>query len=683
MNQIDEKLKLLQPVLGPIKAKRLRQMYLFEDDFRLKKEIENRIDLLIAKHVKKEIEDEIILPPPENGLCIGDINLGKIEYLGMKMNPFSLKLKDINRHVGIFGSTGSGKTTIAKNIIRQLHKKGIPFLIFDWEKSYRNLIREFPDIQVFTVGNCTNPIFLNFLSVPPGIKYDEYIKSIIAIISEDYIGGIGADTMLLNYMETAFKETKNPFFEDLKQIVIREITKDRGRGGKLAGRSGLWKETVSRQINFLSKGAAGTVVNSRKHFPVEKLFSKPIILEFGNIKSIHDRKFFIHVILNWLSIYSQHCGILSEKLKQVLIFEEFHNIVMKGKEDNMVSCLFRESRKYGIGLIAIDQTPSEIPNSIFANLNAKISFALGTNQDINAMAKAMNLERDKARFLGMLKTGQAIVNVKQRHHDSFLINTPFIKEEENIWDEELKKAMREVSRDSHIESPAFEDSGGSHLYQSNETSPPTSAKKAITSLEKCLITDISERPFDGVDARSKRLGLHPSQMTELHSSLGKKGIINPVQIGSLKLFEITTEGRRITEQCGIKIKKQDSRGGIEHAFAVHQISQVLNKLDFQPACEIKDIDIVDEDSGLAIEVETGKSNITGNLLKLEKSRFTKCFILATNKVAEFKIKAKAIDFLSIHAMHVKDFLKLTKDQILTSHQSHSHPKSEMSAITKQ
>ena len=682
MNIIDEKLKLLLPVLGKAKAKRLRQMYLFEDDFRLKKEIENRIDLLIAKLVKKEIEDEIILPPPDNSLCIGDINLGKTEYLGRKINPFGLKLKDINRHVGIFGSTGSGKTTAAKNIIRQLHRKGIPFLIFDWEKSYRNLIREFSDIQVFTVGNDINPIFLNFLTVPPGIKYDEYIKSIIAIVSEDYIGGIGADTMLLNYMEMAFQETKNPFFEDLKQIVIREINKDMARRGKLSGRSGLWKETVSRQITFISKGASGTVVNSRKHFPIEKLFSKPIVLEFGNIKSSHDRKFFIHVILNWLSIYNQHCGILSEQLKQVLIFEEFHNIVMKGKEDNMVSCLFRESRKYGIGLVAIDQTPSEIPNAIFANLNAKISFALGTNQDITSMAKAMNLERDRARFLGMLKTGQAIVNVKQRHNDSFLIDTPFYKEDENVWDEELKQAMHTVSKDSHTESPAFEDSGVSHLYQGNETTPPTTAKKVITGLEKCFLTNISERPFDGVDARSKGLGLHPSQMTELHNSLGNKGIINPVQIGNLKLFEITTKGRMIAEQCGIKIKKQDSRGGIEHAFAIHQTIRFLNKLDFQPACEVNDIDIADEGPSIAIEIETGKSNITGNLIKLEKSRFEKLFMLATNKVAEFKIKSKAIDFPSIRFMHVKDFLKLTKNQIL-SNQSQSHPKSEMSAITKQ
>lgn len=678
MNPIDEKLKLLQPVLGPIKAKKLRQMYLFEDDFRAKKEIENRIDLLIAKHVKREIEDEIILPPPTKDLCSGDIHLGKTEYLGRQLEPFDLKLKDINRHVGIFGSTGSGKTTLAKNIIRQLHRKKIPYLIFDWEKSYRNLTREFKDVQVFTVGNDINPIFLNFLTVPPGIKYDEYIKSVIAVLSEDYIGGIGADTMLLEYMEMAYKETKNPFFADLKEIIVREITHDRGRGGKLAGRSGLWKETVSRQISFLSRGAAGTIINPRKHFPIEELFSKPIVLEFGNLKSVHDRKFFIHVILNWLSIYNQNAGILSEQLKQVLIFEEFHNIVMKGKEDNMVSCLFRESRKYGIGLVAIDQTPSEIPNSIFANMNAKVSFSLGTNQDINAMAKAMNLERDRSRCLGMLRTGQAIVNVKQRHHDSFLLDTPFIKQDENVWDEELRTAMRANSEDSHLKPSDIVGKSSPHLPQGKDTSPPTTAKSSITGLEMCFLTDISEHQYDGVDARSKRLGLHPSQMSDLHTSLSDKGIITPVQLGNLKLFEITSEGRVLAEKSGLQIKKQDSRGGIEHGHAIHQVMQHLKNLELQPAMEVQDIDIVDAGRGIALEIETGKSNIPANLLKLERSGMDHLFMLATNKIAEFKIKNRQPDFKSIQFMHVKDFLKLSIDHILPQ----SHPNSEVSAITK-
>jgi len=686
MNKIDEKLRLLKPILGNKKAMRLRQMYLFEDNFRFKKEIENRIDLLISRFVKTELDDEIILPPPEKELCQGDINIGEVEFLNKTICPFNLKLKDINRHSGIFGSTGSGKTTMAKNIIKKLHKRGIPFLIFDWEKSYRNLIHDFPDIEVYTVGSDINPIFLNFLTVPPGIKFDEYIKSIIAIISEDYIGGIGADTMLLNYMEMAYQETQNPYFEDLKQIVLREINKDMGKRGKLAGRSGLWKETVSRQINFLSKGASGTVINSRKHYPIEKLFSRPIVLEFGNIKSPHDRKFFIHVILNWLAIYNQHCGLLSEELKQVLIFEEFHNIVMKSKEDNFVSSLFRESRKYGIGLIAIDQTPSEIPNAIFANMNAKMSFALGTNRDISSMAQAMNLGRDRSRFLGMLRTGQAIINVKQRHHDSFLIQTPFIKQDENVWDEELKSAMSKSKKVSAVDSSNLEDLKGFSTFQSIETSPPNSFEKPLSPIDKILLADINEKPFDGVYKRSMRLGFHPTEMVDLHQSLSDKDLIKPVNVGQRKLFEITEDGKELAKKSGIKIQKKGSRGGLEHLYGVEKTLQLLRKHELQPVCEHQDIDIVDKGTGLAIEIETGKSNIIRNLLKLENSRFKRRFMIATNKIAEFKIKQlKGADSPDITAIHLKDFLNLTKEEILNPSllKLHSPKKSEVTASTKQ
>ncbi len=60
-------------------------------------------------------------------------------------------------------------------------------------------------------------------------------------------------------------------------------------------------------------------------------------------------------------------------------------------------------------------------------------------------------------------------------------------------------------------------------------------------------------------------------------------------------------------------------------------------------------------------------------------------MLATNKMAEFKIKSKEMNFPDIHMMHVKDFLNLTKEQILTplSIQARSHLKDEVPAKTKQ
>jgi len=194
MQDIDSKLKTLKPILGEKKVMKLRAMYYFEDDFRAKREIENRIDLLISTKVKTDINDQIILPPPVEEQCSGDIHLGDVEYLGKYVCPFNLKQKDLNRHMGIFGSTGSGKTTLAKNLIRKLHKKDLPFMIFDWETSYRSLVREFKDVEVLTVGKDIHPLHLNILDVPPGISKDEYAKSLITLLAEDYLSGAGSDS---------------------------------------------------------------------------------------------------------------------------------------------------------------------------------------------------------------------------------------------------------------------------------------------------------------------------------------------------------------------------------------------------------------------------------------------------------------------------------------------------------
>ena len=660
MKYIDEKLKMLQPVLGPERTARLRQMYFFEDDFREKKELESHMDLLISRHVKKDVNDQIILPPLPKDLCAGQINIGELEYLGRKISPLYLRLKDINRHVGIFGSTGTGKTTFALNLIRQLHKKGVPVLIFDWEKSYRSLISKIPDLQVFTVGSDINPLFLNFLTVPPGIEFDEYIKSIVAIISEDYIGGIGADTMLLNYMEMAYQETGHPYFEDLKQIVLREINKDMGRKGRLTGRSGLWKESVSRQITFMSKGGAGTVVNPRKHYPLEELFSKPVVLEFGNLKSPYDRKFFIHVILNWLSIYNQHCGMFSQDLKQVLIFEEFHNIAMEGKHDNMVSTLFRESRKYGVGLVAIDQTPSEIPNSIFANMNVKVSFALATNRDITAMSKAMNLDFIRSRYLGMLNTGQAVVNIRQRHVDSFLIEAPFVKQAENICDQELKEAMRKFSQVSRPELVSTEIQRSPQTSQGKDNFPP------LDPIEKVVLTHIMEKPLEGVDERTKKLGMHPSQMVRIHSLLAEKGVIKPVYINRKKLFDLTEKGKIIAEKSNIFVPARKTRGGLSHYYWIMQVAAMLKKMGLDPAVESQGMDITESSESLAIEIETGKSNISANMEKLTKSEFKTCYVLATERPVEMKIKKLVENYSAIKVFYVKDFMKLSKEKITSN-----------------
>ncbi|MFC1591644.1 ATP-binding protein [Thermodesulfobacteriota bacterium] len=666
IQNIDVKLRQLVPVIGDKKVKNLRLAYLLEDDFKEKKQLENHIDYLISKHVTPTIEPEIILPPPADSSCSGELYLGEVEYLKKKLFPFNLKLRDANRHIFVGGATGSGKTTLALHMIRQLHKTKIPFLIIDWEKSYRDLAKEYEDIEVFTIGkDDINPLFLNILNVPPGIETEEYIKSLIALLADDFLSGAGSDTMFMQYLDEVYRENKQPTFTNLKEHILKQIQNDMKGKGRLAGRSGLWKETVMRIISFLRFGSSGNVLNTNKHYPLEQLFSKNVVLEFGGIKNPRDRKFLIHVILNWLSLYLEHRGIACDELKQVMIFEEFHNICMKSKEDNMVSNLFRECRKYGLGLIAIDQTPSEIPNPIFANCNVKVSFTLATSQDITAMSKAMNLNPFHYQFLGMLETGQAIINIKQGFTDPFVIRVPFVKQTENISDEELKMLKRTDSEDSHLICSSEAKTSPIQAPQS-ECIPPPNSNKPLSGMEKVIIIDINNHPFDGVDKRRKRLNLHPSEIKTITDDLIRNGIIKPVLIDNLKLFELLDAGKDKAEQIGLIVKKTRTRGSIEHSYVVMQIRDHLIKIGLDPELEKNDIDVVvrDPEEILAAEIETGKAQPYRSIKKLLQSHYKYKYLIATRKETEQMLKRISSTMPDIKVLHYKDFLKFTPHDLI-------------------
>ena len=661
IQNLDVKLRQLVPVIGDKKVKRLRLAYLLEDDFKEKKQLENHIDYLVSKHVTPTIEPEIILPPPTDSDCAGELYLGDVEYLKKKLFPFNLKLRDLNRHMFIGGSTGSGKTTLALHVIRQLHKSKTPFLIIDWEKSYRDLAKEYDDVEVFTIGkDDINPLFLNILNVPPGIETEEYIKSLISLLADDFLSGAGSDSMLLQYLESVYQEHKQPTFTLLKEHVLKQIQNDMKGKGRLAGRAGLWKETVMRIIRFLSSGASGSVLNTNKHFPLEKLFSRNIVLEFGNIKHPRDRKFLIHVVLNWLSLYLEHRGITSDELKQVMIFEEFHNICLKSQEDNMVSNLFRECRKYGLGLIAIDQTPSAIPNPIFANCNVKVSFTLATSQDIAAMSKAMNLNPFHYQFLGMLETGQAIINIKQGFTEPFVLRAPFIKQSGNLTDDELKKLKRPDSKDSHVIYSLEVKTKPVQAPQDECISPPNT-DKPLSGMEKVILIDINNHLFDGVDKRRKRLNIHPSEIKTITDTLIRRGLIKPVLIDNLKLFELLDAGKRKAEQIGLIVKKTRTRGSIEHSYVIMQTRNHLINIGMSPELEKNDIDLVVRDPKeiLAAEIETGKAQPYRSIKKLLQSNYKHKFLIATRKETELMLKRVSSTMPDIKVLHYKDFLKLT------------------------
>lgn len=96
---IDE--KTMQALLG---------LYLVEDDPEYKLKLKSDVESIIGSYSPYLFfSKKPLLPSPAEEDCEGEITLGMVIQGENEIRPFSISLEDINKHIAIFASTGSGK----------------------------------------------------------------------------------------------------------------------------------------------------------------------------------------------------------------------------------------------------------------------------------------------------------------------------------------------------------------------------------------------------------------------------------------------------------------------------------------------------------------------------------------------------------------------------------------------
>jgi hypothetical protein len=649
MEDVKATLRKLKPFIGQ-NADNLWARYNTGDKME-KQEWIQIINLLAQKYRINGIEENVALPPPGDNQSTGEIPIGNIVYLNQPPREFRLSFPELTRHMGIFGSTGTGKTTLAKNILRELAKCNIPFIVFDWERNYRDLIRENKGIKIFTIGSGISPFYFNFFKMPEGIPYKEYVKNLVEIFNKAYVGGAGSDSVLLKVFDRAYMEKELPTADDARKILFEDMR------GKLRGREMLWKQSSMRMLQFLCYGGTGKVYNS-SGFPMEKLLNESIIFELGGLANSNDKRFFVEMFTLWYWLYKEQQGFEDEKLKHVLVFEEFHNIVENSKKDDLIQKIFRQIRKYGTSLVVLDQTPSLIPNPVFENLYTKITFSLNHWKNVSAIADAMFMTQEERKYIGMLTTGQVICRLMGRYNYPFQLSISFKKPGVNIPDLEIREHMKSSYKDYTAEKARMPEREPLQIPTEQFTPSP---------LERIFLDDLLKNPFDGADQRGKRLGLIPRDSSKIQNNLIAHGVITPVIVDKKKLFELTDAGKDCVQRVGFKILYQDKSQGLEHRYFTEKIKEALISRGWTPYKEKSDIDLVieKEDKTIVIEIETGKNKkdqIKKNIKKLQNYQAAQRLVLATNDPAFVTItnlfsELSAPERESIQIIHIREFLK--------------------------
>ena len=647
--EIEETFNKLKPIIGKEKLESLWMEYLLYPEQR--REIEGIVKALTAKYLGENYErKKVFLVPPSGEVIQGEYSLGTVFYGDKPFGDFGIREEEWIQHVGIFGRTGSGKTNVALLIIKNLFERQKPFLIFDWKRNYRDLINfeEKPDLLVFTVGRDVAPFYFNPLIPPEGTLPTVWLKKLIEIMCHAYYLGEGVAFLMQKAIDSVFKErgifsgsSAYPSLLDIKEWLEKY---------KAKGREAQWMDSALRLVGTLCYGEMGRVLSAKVAISLKEILKKNVVFELDALTN-SDKTFFIESLILWIHHYRLQEE-TREIFKHAILIEEAHHILFRKKQskESIMDTILREIRELGESIILIDQHPSLISIPSLGNTNCTIAMSLKHGLDINAISTAMLLQDDQKEYLGMLETGSGIVRVQNRVAKPFLVKFPhFSIKKGSVSDENVRGKMLGYSGNSADILSDEKISGDVRPIREEDKSRENNIE--ITEEEKTLLIDILDNPISGIAERFKRLSFSIYKGNRTRDILISQGIIEshdiPTLKGRIKYLDITEKGEKLLRGMGYSIERK-RQGGPEHEYWKYRIAGLLKGKGYQieiekPIGEGKTVDIVASRDGedIALEIETGKSDIEENILKNLGSRFLRKVFVPLNA----KAKRKVIDNL--------------------------------------
>jgi DNA helicase HerA-like ATPase/DNA-binding MarR family transcriptional regulator len=453
---VSDEIKRLVPVLGKEKASRLETAYLLADEDTRKRILEMIDALKAAVFSDKDLKDSVLIEPPAKELVsFGDIEFGMVLYGKKRLYPLMLEKGNLLTHIGVFGSSGYGKTNLIHWLVLNLAKKEIPVLIFDFSKrNYRDLlaIPEIKDkIKVYTVGRNISPFRFNPLKPPEGVQLSQWAKEFAEIFDHAYWMLGGGRHIILKALDAVYESLKPemPRIEDLKYWL------EKYRSNQSSSREKNWIATAERPLESLCFRETGEVFDCDEGILPSKFLEKGAItiLELDSL-STNDKTFFIEIILQWL----RDVALVSdsrEKLKGVIVLEEAHHVLNREQSkrigmETVIDLIFREVRELGIGMVYVDQHPSLVSYPALGNTSTHIYMNLGLDtkhsSDIMDASNMLGLDyEEEGDYLRRLPVGHSFILMRRLSFPRpFLVEFPLVElNKGSVTDEMVKEFMHQ------------------------------------------------------------------------------------------------------------------------------------------------------------------------------------------------------------------------------------------------
>ena len=353
---------------------------------------------------------------PSRSHVDNELSIGWTIYGGKRLNSVGLKIDWLREHVTVLGATGTGKTTLVKQLIGELSRKtNVPWWIFDIKGS------EYSDL----VGCGTQDVLLLRPGLDPSFVIDIFDSELVSTerhaqttfsILRELLKERNASSELSPAMEKLLRESIIEVVESssydnsvnaLNDAIIKLAETDRI--------GNMTKDALLNRLEILFREPLGTVLRGGSNaIKISSLVKKRVIFDLRHISRLGGMdatRLLYNLVAKRIFDCSTKRGI-SSGLHHVVVLEEASNLVPESyTRDSAADITTGESmvmlqRATGQGVIVVSTRPN-ISSNIIANTSTKVIFRLPYDSVVGARFLSLNSEQE--RYLRMLKVGRALV----------------------------------------------------------------------------------------------------------------------------------------------------------------------------------------------------------------------------------------------------------------------------------
>ncbi len=380
-------------------------------------------DLLRCTVDKPGLAVNVVLPPRLSSQAReGELYLGKV--LDANLRPVAdmyISLRDFC-HVGVFGTTGSGKTVTAQRIAAEFVRCGGRVIVLDWKFEWRRLLR-IGKAAFYEVGyGVKHPLRWNPLRPPPGMDWRHWFSKVVTWFATCYgLGPVQVNILrshLWDLYLAKLERGEYPTMRDLYEEVKRGLENVKGRSDirdayhRLLFR--LWTYGEGPLSKVFDKDYDTTITDLLQDYDV-------VDIECAAVDDV-DKPFIVGLIAFQL-YYTCSVNRRPLTVPTLLVVEEAHRVVksvpaVKGESDIVLEDIWGEitamARAYNLYLMFIIQTLKPLSPLVLSNIRILVVHALQLPEDIEYVAKLLSgtdQVENIAKFIPYLPVGYAIIKV--------------------------------------------------------------------------------------------------------------------------------------------------------------------------------------------------------------------------------------------------------------------------------